>query len=159
MCDGFCVQNENRFASIIMHSYLRPNPKIIEEITNKIDKTESDLKFEKAELLKKQKNILTRYYQILRFLWVGKNINYRFSENGETFHIRNGLLEKIESSSQIYNFPTVSVGYRDNELLAVEKSQLDEMWIVFYHLNKKDSKEIDRIFAKSISKFENSILS
>ena len=159
ICDGFCVQDSAVITKIIMENYLQPNEKIVVELSEKAENLASDLQFEKAELLKKQTNILSRYYRILKFLFVCKNLTLHFEENEKTFHIKDGLLEKIEMSEQIYEFPIFTPEYRSNELLAIEKSQLDEMWIIFQHLYKKDSKEIDRIFAKSISKFKNSILS
>ena len=156
-CDGFCVENEKRISEIIMNSYLQPNPKIIAEISKKIDKSENNLQFAKAETLKKQRQIIEKYFLNLKFLLVCKNLDFRFQEGNETFHIKNGFLEKIETPKRIFTLSVPTIKYRKNELLAVDKSALDELWIVFRHLQQKAVKEIDRIYTKSISHFENSI--
>ena len=156
-CFGWCVEENRKIQEIIRESYLKPNEKLLNKIKKKQEKLFDTLQFEKAEVLKKQEEIILKYYDFLEFLHVTKNVNIIFSGNETTFKIKNGtLLKAVKDGKQTY-FPEVNIEYRDNEYLAHEKNQFAERWIIYQHLKKNKLEKINEIFKKSIFKMNERI--
>lgn len=156
-CLGWCVQENREIQEIIRESYLQPNEKLLNKIKKKQEKLFDNLQFEKAEILKKQKEIILEYYDFLKFFHVTKNLNTIFSENKITFEIKNGMLLKVIKDGKQTYFPEFDIEYRDNEYLAFEKNQFAERWIIYQHLKKNKLEKINEIFKKSIFKMNERI--
>ena len=92
--------------------------------------------------------MIEKYFEYLKFIVVTKNLNLEFTENGKIFVIKSGRLSgKIENEKKD-EFPLITVEFRDNEVLAFNKEQLAERWIVYKYLIEKNDKIIlDRIDA------------
>ena len=60
--------------------------------------------------------------------------------------IKDGRLNGIVENGKKEEFPLVTVEFRDSEVLAFNKDQLAERWIVYkYLINKNDKIILDRI--------------
>jgi len=151
ICAGFCLEDAQEMNKIIKESYLLPNKNILEKIEQKRNKLSQNLEFKKADLLEKQERMIKKYYQILKFLYTTKSIEMEFSEYNISCKITKGKISEMEENGIIQYFDAAELEYRKNEKLAVEKAQLDEMWIIYDHLKKTYPKEIDKIYSKSIS--------
>ena len=151
ICAGFCLEDAKEMNKIIKESYLFPNKDILETIEQKRNKLFKNIEFKKAHLLEKQERMIKKYYQILKFLYTTKSIEMEFSEDNLSCKIKKGKLSELNENGVIQYFESVELEYRKNEKLAIEKNQLDEMWIIYDHLKKTYPKEIDKIYSKSIS--------
>ncbi len=151
-CSGWCLKENEEITKIILNSYMKPDDKLINEILKKHDKYFNELKFEKAETLKNQRKIIEKYYEIIKFLHITKEINLSFTENGKKYKIENGMLIEILENSKTTYFPKLDFNYRDNEMMAFEKDQLAERWIIYQHLKKNKLEQLNEIYKKSISK-------
>jgi len=156
-CSGWCVEENRKIQEIIRESYLQPNEKGIKKIKKKQEKLFDDLQFEKAEILKKQKEKILKFYDFLKLFHVTKNLNTIFSENETTYEIKNGMLLKIIKDGKQTYFPEFNIEYRDNEYLAHEKNQYAERRIIFQYLKKNKLEKINEIFKKSILKINERI--
>ena len=156
-CFGWCVEENRKIQEIIRESYLQPNEKSLNKIKKKQEKLFDNLQFEKAEILKKQKAKILKYYNFLKFFHVTKSLNTIFSENETTFEIKNGMLLKIIKDGKQTYFPEFNIEYRDNEYLAHEKNQYAERRIIFQYLKKNKLEKINEIFKKSILKINERI--
>ncbi|HHE37359.1 MAG TPA: hypothetical protein ENL20_02165 [Candidatus Cloacimonetes bacterium] len=151
ICTGFCLQDSKEINEIIQKFYLFPNFKILENIDQKREELSQNLEFQKADLVQKQSYLISKYYQILKFLHTTKSIEMEFSENNIFCKIKKGKLSELNENGVIQYFESAELNYRKNEKLALEKDQLDEMWIIYDFLHKTYPKEIDKIYSKSIS--------
>jgi len=156
-CSGWCVKENREIQEIIRESYLQPNEKGISKIKMKKEELFDNLQFEKAEILKKQKENILKYYDFLKFFHVTKSLNTIFSENKTTFEINNGMLLKVIKDDKKTYFPEFDIEYRENEYLAHEKNQYAERWIIYQHLKKNKLEKINEIFRKSIFKMKERI--
>jgi len=69
-----------------------------------------------------------------------------FTEDERVFKIKNGRLNGIIENRKKNEFPLVTVEFRENEILAFNKDQLSERWIIYQYLIEKNDKIIlDRI--------------
>ena len=151
-CSGWCLKENEEITRIILNSYLKPDDKLINEILKKHDKYFNELKFEKAETLKNQRKIIEKYYEIIKFLHITKEINLIFTGNGKKYKIENGMLIEILENSKTTYFPKLDFNYRDNEMMAFEKGQLAERRIIYNHFKKNKLEQLNKIYKKSISK-------
>ena len=156
-CLGWCVKGNRKSQEIIRESYLQPNEKLLNKVKKKQEKFFDNLQFEKAEILKKQKEIILEYYDFLKFFHVTKSVNTIFSKNETTFEINNGMLLKVVHDGKQTYFPEFNIEYRDNEYLAFEKNQFAERWIIYQHLKKNKLEKINEIFKKSLFKMNERI--
>ncbi len=154
-CSGYCLKDKNELRKTILNSYLLRNQEQIELIYQKKKKLFDDLSFQKADVLNEQLKILEKYSEIIKFLQTAKKIDTVLAENNKKIVIRNCLIESMETSSGKISFVIQEIDYRENELFAINKDVLDEMWIVYNHLIKTMPKEIDKIHQDSISEIKN----
>ncbi len=156
-CLGWCVKENRKIQEIIRESYLQPNEKLLNKIKKIQEKLFDNLQFEKAEILKKQKEIILEYYDLLFFFHVTKSLNTIFSDKETTFEIKNGMLLKVIKDGKQTYFPEFNIEYRDNEYLAFEKNQFAERWIIYQLLKKNKLEKINEIFKKSVLKINEGI--
>ncbi|MDA3814585.1 MAG: hypothetical protein PF570_10085, partial [Candidatus Cloacimonetes bacterium] len=84
--------------------------------------------------------------EYLKFINITKNLNLEFTENDRVLIIKDGRLNGIIENGSKDEFQLVTVEFRENEILAFNKAQLSERWIVYkYLVNKKDKIILDRI--------------
>ena len=106
-------------------------------------------------IIKKHINLLTivtviqlveKYLEYLKFINITKNLDLEFNENGRDFIVKDGRLNGLVENGKNDEFPLITVELRDNEILAFNKDQLAERWIVYkYLINKNDKIILDRI--------------
>ena len=156
-CFGWCVEENREIQKVIRKSYLQPNKKVIDEIKKKQEKLFDDLQFRKAEILKRQEEKILKYYELIKFFHVTKRLNTTFSENENTFEIKNGMLLKVSKDGKQTYFPEVGIEFRDNEYLAQEKNQYAERLIIYQYLKKNKLEKINEIFKKSVLKMNEGI--
>ena len=90
--------------------------------------------------------MVEKYFEYLKFINVTKNLNLEFNENERDFIIKEGRLNEIVENGKKDEFPLVTVEFRNSEVLAFNKDQLSERWIIYqYLINKNDKIILDRI--------------
>lgn len=137
-CKGYCVQNKEELARDLTACYLLPDQSILAEIEIRKQEFSKNLKFREAEELSNYYRILQRFYAQLTFLSVTKWLNLEFEYKDQVYVIKNGLLKQAGS----YSFPVLSTEYQPNELYAIEKSELDERWVIFNHIKNTFPQEL-----------------
>lgn len=152
-CKGYCVSDKQQLTQIFKQDYLTVNAALIKKLTNSYEKYLDELNFKKSELLRKQIKIIKKYYNYIRFFHISKRVNMEFEEDKQFFSLKNGKIKEIKSDSEHYEFPLEEIKYRDNEYLAVNKNQLNEMWIIYNHLSDKFSNRFNKIYTRSVNNF------
>ena len=145
-CSGWCIKEKYETYSKAILPYIIPTIDLLSSKQEEYKMLFDDLQFEKAEKLKNKINLIERYFEYLKFLKITKNLNLDFNESGRTFIIKDGRLNEIIENGKKDKFPLITVEFRDNEVLAFNKNQLAERWIVYKYLIEKNDKIIlDRI--------------
>ena len=138
LCKGYCLEDRKTVFDIIQNSYLTRNFQILNDIKEEKNKHKYNLNFEKADKLNQYEKIIEKYYGIIDFLCNTKKLNFTFKENGIEFEIKKGLIKKITEKNNSFEFPVNDIEYGENEIMAIEKESLDEAWIVYRYLLKKN---------------------
>ena len=90
-----------------------------------------------AEKIKIEATIILKYYKFLNFLNKTKSLNRTIETDDKAYFIEDGLLAEVSGKDSLeFRDQNKTVTYRPNELLAVNKNQLDERWIVFNFLEE-----------------------
>ena len=145
-CPGWCIKEKHETYSKAILPYIIPNKDFLSSKQKEYNKYFDNLQFEKAEKLKNKIQLIEKYFEYLKFINITKNLNLEFNENGRGFIIKDGRLNGIVEDGKKEEFPLVTVEFRDSEILAFNKDQLAERWIVYkYLINKNDEIILDRI--------------
>ena len=145
-CPGWCIKEKHETYSKAILPYIIPNENFLSSKHKEYNKYFDDLQFEKADKMKNKIIMIEKYFEYLKFINVTKNLNLEFNENGRDFIIKDGRLNEIIENGKKVEFPLVTVEFRDNEVLAFNKDQLAERWIIYkYLINKNDKIILDRI--------------
>jgi len=145
-CSGWCIKEKYETYSKAILPYIIPSIDLLSSKQEEYKKLFDDLQFEKAETLNNKINLIKRYFEYLKFLKITKNLNLDFNESGRTLIIKDGRLNEIIENGKKDKFPLITLEFRDNEVLAFNKDQLAERWIVYKYLkNKNDKIILDRI--------------
>ena len=145
-CPGWCIKKKHETYSKAILPYIIPNKDFLSSKQKEYNEYFDDLKFEKAEKLKNKIQLIEKYFKFLKFINITKNLNLEFNENGRNYIIKDGRLSGIVENGKKEYFPLVTVEFRDSEVLAFNKDQLAERWIVYkYLINKNDKIILDRI--------------
>jgi excinuclease UvrABC nuclease subunit len=150
-CYGWCVKDNTEIGKVIVDSYLQVNEKLTVELKAKEEELSKDLQFIKVEKLKKQITMIEKFYNQIKFLHTTKNLDLELNIEKTTIIINKGMITAIKEGSTFLHFPDISPQYRDNELLAFDKEQLSERWIIYSHLQKNRKKYLDKIYKNSVS--------
>ena len=150
-CYGWCVKDNTEIGKVIVDSYLQVNKKVTEDLKVKEEELSKDLHFIKVEQLKKQITMIEKFYDQIRFMHATKNLDVELNIKETTITINKGMISEIREDSTFFHFPEISPQYRDNELLAFDKEQLSERWIIYSHLQKNRKKYLDKIYKNSVS--------
>ncbi len=145
-CPGWCIKDKHETYKQAILKYIIPTEELISSKQKEYEELFDDLQFEKAENLKDKIKLIEKYTEYLKFFKITKNLNLEFNENNRTYLIKDGRLNGIVKDTKKDDFPLVSVEFRENELLAFNKDQLAERWIVYKYLkNSRDKIILDRI--------------
>jgi len=145
-CSGWCIKEKHETYTKAILPYIIPNKNILSSKQKEYNKYFDNLQFEKAEKLKNKIQLIKKYFAYLEFINITKNLILEFNENGREYIIKDGRLNGIVDDGKKEEFPLVEVEFRDNEVLAFNKDQLAERWIVYkYLINKNDKIILDRI--------------
>ena len=145
-CSGWCIKEKHDTYSKVILMYIDPTREFLSFKQKEYNDLYNDLQFEKAEKLKSKIQLITKYFEYLKFFKITKELNLEFTDNDQTYIIKDGRIGGLIENSKREEFPLVSVEFRENELLAFNKDQLAERWIVYNQLiNCNDKIILDRI--------------
>ncbi|MBN1326629.1 MAG: hypothetical protein JW996_01635, partial [Candidatus Cloacimonetes bacterium] len=155
-CEGYCLKPRKELLELFIRSYLRINPELNRQISERITQKNNELEFTGAEYLKRQSEILIFFYRTIKFLHVAKNLSGEFILPQGKINLENGLISSYwNTNGKTIDFPVYQIEYQEKEYLAVNKEHLDEMWIVYHYLEKTQKKLFSRIYLKSVKEFIN----
>ncbi|MBN2829064.1 MAG: hypothetical protein JXR56_01955 [Candidatus Cloacimonetes bacterium] len=148
------ITPQKKFSKDLMiETYLRSGSTFLSILEKRREDLFKDIKFEDSELMRKQIELLSRFYQYMIFYYTARHVNTTLDLDKNRITIRNGLISEIENEKEYYRFSHQSdIDYRDNEFLAVNKVELDELWIVFYELLNKKPEYITDLYQENIHK-------
>lgn len=132
-CISTCTKdNHQELKELINTYYLSSNNDLADKLLNKYKNFYDDLEFIKAEEIKIETKLILKYYKFLNFLNKTKDLTITLEHDSRVYFVENGLLAEVSGRDSI-DFRNLNrrIPYRENELLAVNKNQLDERWIVF----------------------------
>lgn len=132
-CISTCTKGDlELLKTLIRKYYLSANNDLADRLMKEYEKFHNDLQFIKAEEVKIEAKLVLKYYRFLNFLNQTKEINKTLEVDNRVYFIEDGLLAEVSDKDSI-DFRSINrkIPYRDNEMLAVNKNQLDERWIVF----------------------------
>lgn len=137
-CLSFCTQgNLAKFKELVHNYYLSSNNDLPDILAAKYNNYHNDLQFIEAEKVKIEATIILKYYKFLNFLNKTKSLTTTLELDGKVYFIEDGLLAEVSGDNSLdFREQNKSVTYRANELLAVNKNQLDERWIVYNFLEE-----------------------
>ncbi len=150
-CYGWCLKDNTEIGKVIVDSYLQVNKKLTVELKAKKEELSKVLQFIKVEKLKKQIAMIEKFYNQIKFLHTTKYLDMELNIEETLITINKGMITAIKEGSTFFHFPDISPQYRDNELLAFDKEQLSERWIIYSHLQKNRKKYLDKIYKNSVS--------
>jgi len=150
-CYGWCMKDNIEIGKVIVDSYLQVNEKHKAELKAKEEELSKDLQFIKVEQLKKKITMIEKFYNQIKFIHATKNLDMELNVDETKITINKGMISEVKDGSNFFHFPEISLQYRDNELLAFDKEQLSERWIIFSYLQKNRKKYLDKIYKSSVS--------
>jgi excinuclease UvrABC nuclease subunit len=158
-CPGYCVYTEDEsLRSILSSFYLFPNLQILNDIRKKIELLEEELNFTQSEMLADQLKIIEAYYRQLLFLYTSRLIDYDLTIENIKISIKNGLISEIKLDKKTLSFVKEDLP-RDNELLAYNKDELDERWIVYRYFENNHANYLKEVFHKNNTEIRNKLIS
>jgi excinuclease UvrABC nuclease subunit len=142
-CRGWCVlinsesgqtseekaeqPNLQKLDALLKEAFVHPDNSLMDMIAKEKQKYEDNLEFAKAELLKPEIDLLKRYKEWLIFLYKIKTLNYVTNK----VSVKNGQLVVFKADGKEHANPYISIPYRTNEVLAINKNMLDEARILY----------------------------
>jgi hypothetical protein len=153
-CPGYCLGNETGdLASLLKRNFVLPNNELLSKLAHKCDDLNDNLEFQRAHAYSVDIRVLNKYNDLLKFFSTIKYLDYSFRSDGMTYHVENGLLDRVSGESKTEVFSGVIkpfTDYRTNEKLAVPKDQYAEMWTTYKKVRDLAPEIIDEIFEKTI---------
>lgn len=150
-CFGWCIKDKSMLDKMLLKSYLKVNDAALSHLQKTQNKAHKELKFNKAEEIKQNNKTIQKYYDLLKFLHVTKNLNY--SDRSVT--VKNGMITKIQHNDHKKEFPNIDVEYRNNELLAFNKNELAERRIVYNYIISKNLDLVNELYKNSVKRLDN----
>ncbi len=126
-CKGYCIQGKENIIEDLSRFFLTPKIENIDKLTEERESLLNSFHFKEAEALQLDQKLLTKFYNRITFLMVTRQINVNYEYEGKQIEISNGLISRIDGRS----FDISDREYQPNELYAVDKSELDERWIIY----------------------------
>ncbi len=152
-CLGWCLKDKTEIGKILLKSYMKPDEEITSKLMEEIENLENELEFAKAEKQKEKLQIIQKYNNYITFFHLTKNLNTELFQNERTIKIENGMIAEIARNGKYHNFSVFNPEYRDNELLAHDKSQLAERWIVYNYCKKNKPNIISTVQDNAVKEF------
>lgn len=151
-CDGWCLKENREISEMIFQNYILSNPQLMTKLEKKYNNLFNRLEFEKAEKIKEQRYLLEKFQEWQKFLLVTKVLEYE----DEHYKIAKGRLKKVKRPQTVI-FSPIEIDYRKNEIMAFDKKELAERWIVFQYCQKKDKKLVEKVHKKRIDFIQNNL--
>ena len=140
-CRGWCLQLEEqtpdpqvppleKLETLLKEAFVHPENGILEMVKTERDKYYDDLEFDKAALLDEEIELLTKYRDWLKFLYVAKSLHH-LEDNLE---INCGRINEYKIANRTYRFPVDNTSYRENESLALDLAYVDESRMIYDYL-------------------------
>lgn len=140
-CRGWCLQLDKeepgvdappleKLETLLKETFIHPENGIREMIQAERDKYFNDLEFTKASLLDEELELLDKYRDWLKFLYVAKTLEHRQPD----LEIKNGRIVSCTHNGRSYHFPVDNTPYRKNESLALDLNFVDESRIIYDYL-------------------------
>lgn len=135
-CQTYC-QDQKPVQDLLLQSYLQPAYYLIQALDKKRQSLFDELQFSEAELLATQIQLLSQYDSYLSFLYVARDLQATIQVAGVDYRIERGLLASLtqDDRTEYFMLPD-EINYRPEEMLAVNKTELDEMWILYLFLQE-----------------------
>ncbi len=138
VCRGWCLSIAPSQESIQEHglekldkllkeTYLHPDNGILELLQKERTKYFDELEFAKASLLDDEIELLIKYRDWLKFLYVAKSLEYESPE----LVIHKGCIQFCIFMGREFHFPVDNTEFRQNESLAVNLDIVDENRIIY----------------------------
>ncbi len=158
-CAGFCLFDDNSDLRTILINYIMtPNLAVLKDLKKKIAQLENELNFNASETMQTQHKLISSYYRQLLFLYTTRHIEEETEINGIRIKIKNGLIHKIISlDNEEFTLNKEDLP-GENELLAHNKDELDERWIIFRMLEKNKPQYIKELYQHHFHLIANRII-
>ncbi len=156
-CIAWCLHDEN-LTEMLLQRFLTPNDDWLKELRQKAERLMDDLDFSEADVLNKQTRLLETYYDNLSFLLCTKQIEGEFTQGSSACTVQHGLLQraKVDGIEQIFR-ASQPIQYRDNELLAVDKTEYDERRSIYLRFLQKEPDRIAQWIERGIQTMKSMI--
>ena len=144
LCRGWCLslnaekaldstRDLDKLQKLLFESYMTPSDSVIKLLQAQYDAYFDKLEFEKAELFTEPIDIHSKYRDWLQFLIATKSLSY----SGDDYKITDGQLSGARIDGVWHDLHILRTEFRPNELLALDKSVVDEARVVYdYYKNK-----------------------
>ncbi len=150
LCQGFCHKDKKFFKDFVINYILSRPIEELKKMESEFDEFEENLEFEKSDEIKIILKKLNKFYGLMEALILSKQLQYTWIENGKRYEVERGKLAKIYSNQElIEEFLPKTIEFRPTEIIAYEKSDIDEVLIIFDHLKKSFQKEINKLFIEA----------
>ncbi len=149
-CDGFCLKSASQNKLMFEKNYVFADNEREKNLSDSLFNLLDNLQFEAAENLKEQIKMHQRFNKYLIFYHVTKGLSTSIEIKDYSIQIDQGLIKSIHYQNNDYDFSLAVPQFRDNERLAIDKSNLKEAWIVFDYLYKQNFNLISDIYTKSV---------
>jgi len=141
VCRGWCLsiapsresKNEHsleKLDTLLKETYLHPDNGILELVQKERDDYFNDLEFAKAALLDDEIELMGKYRDWLKFLYVAKSLEFESPE----LVIHKGRIQFCTFNGRGFHFPVDSTEFRANESLALNLDCVDESRIIYEYL-------------------------
>ncbi len=149
-CIGWCLKKDDQSA-MLMKRFLIPDFGWLDELRQKADRLMDDLDFEKADILTKQIRLIESFFDNIRFLHCTKQIEGTVLLGDRECRIRYGLLQSIRKDGVEHIFQSdTPMQYRENEKMAVDKTQYDERRAIYLWFLRNEPEKIGQWMDRGI---------
>jgi excinuclease UvrABC nuclease subunit len=129
-CRGYCVHDKDKLLPDLVKYYLLPEAEHLKILEEKRGILLDSLRFTEAEINRRQQELIREFYGKIAFLMVTRHLNLVYEYEGKKIEITSGMISRIDD----WEFEYSNQENEANELYAVDKSELDERWIVYNHV-------------------------
>ncbi|MCD6181997.1 MAG: hypothetical protein J7K89_06395 [Candidatus Cloacimonetes bacterium] len=152
-CHGWCVEDQQKIADVLLKNYLEINPALLEELASRKESQLNDLHFAQADITESQLRILRRYYRYLAFFQRTKYLEGSMDCGPFNITLSHGQIAAIHHT-QTYRFFVSPIEYQPNEELAIEKAAFNEAYVVADFVEKNASDLWDAASRKNTNNTE-----
>ena len=154
-CSGLCLKDRSSFQKLVYQNYLQKNERHVSTLQKRRKELVENLHFSKADKLTLQIKILEKFEKYLTFFHVSKKLNFQFNFKEYDIGIKKGQIDSIKKGNETFRFPIMDIEYNSYEKLALDKSIVNEGWIIFQYFQKQYPETIEKIYKKSVTELMN----